>query len=218
MHTPSRPILCYVTDRRALPGEAESLLLEKIAAAVRAEVDWVQLREKDLSGRALCRIARAAIEAAGPGARILINDRLDVAFAAGAAGIHLGGESLPVSEVARWPAIKLGGPVPAGFLIGRSCHSTSEAIAAARDGADYLFFGPVFATPSKQSYGPPQGTRMLAEVCRAVEVPVLAIGGITEENAAECLRAGAAGMAAIRLFQDAKEVSEVVSALRALRG
>ena len=216
-HTHLKPILCYVTDRRAFPGEAEARLLKKIAAATHAGVDWVQLREKDLPGRALSRIARAAVEAAGPGSRIFINDRLDVALAAGAAGVHLGGESLPVQEVASWPAIKLGGTAPAGFLIGRSCHSTTEAIAAERDGADYIFFGPVFSTPSKQSYGPAQGTGLLAEVCRAVEVPVLAIGGLTLDNAAECLAAGAAGIAAIRLFQDAEDVSDVVSALRALR-
>lgn len=214
LQNPLRPILCYVTDRRALPGESEAGLLEKIAAAARAGVDWVQLREKDLPGRVLARLGGAAIEAAGPVTRMIINDRLDVALAIGAAGVHLGGESLPVAEVARW---RRDAPAAARFLIGRSCHSQAEAIAAARDAADYLFFGPVFSTPSKQTYGPPQGLDRLAEVCGAVEIPVLAIGGVTRENAVDCLRAGAAGIAAIRLFQDAPDVSAVVSALRALK-
>jgi thiamine-phosphate pyrophosphorylase len=210
----SRPILCYVTDRRALPDESEARLLENIAAAARAGVDWVQLREKDLPGRALARLGGAAIEAAGPVTRLIINDRLDVALAIGAAGVHLGGESLPVAEVARW---RRDAPASGHFLIGRSCHSQSEAIAAARDAADYIFFGPIFCTPSKQSYGPPQGLDRLAEVCGAVAVPVLAIGGVTLKNTADCLRAGAAGIAAIRLFQGAENAREVVSALRALK-
>ncbi|MBI3485067.1 MAG: thiamine phosphate synthase, partial [Acidobacteria bacterium] len=97
---------------------------------------------------------------------------------------------------------------------GASCHSLAEAQAAERDGAHYLIFGPVFSTPSKSQFGAPQGIARLEEACRAVRIPVLAIGGITLDNAHECLRAGAAGIAAIRLFQDASDLPALVSSLR----
>jgi thiamine-phosphate pyrophosphorylase len=102
------------------------------------------------------------------------------------------------------------------FLIGVSCHSLEAAKSAAGEGADYLFFGPVFATPSKAAFGAPQGLEPLAEVCRAVSTPVLAIGGITVANAAACLAAGASGIAAIRLFQDAPDMLALVHSLRKL--
>lgn len=223
------PILCYVTDRKALPSPDAVSLLAVIRRAVADGVDWIQLREKDLPGRTLAALARDAVAAArGSSTRILINDRLDVALAARAAGVHLGGESLPVAEVAAWCAAQsrdkpdaglpiASGQVPAAatpFLIGASCHSLAEAQAAARDGAHYVLFGPIFETPSKLQYGPPQGLARLEEVCRAVRIPVLAIGGVTLDNAQQCLRAGAPGIAAIRLFQDAPDLTAVVSALR----
>ncbi|MGC2707047.1 MAG: thiamine phosphate synthase, partial [Candidatus Acidiferrales bacterium] len=96
-----------------------------------------------------------------------------------------------------------GGNAPPEFLIGVSCHSFEEAREAESAGASYVFFGPVFYTPSKRGLGAPQGAARLAEVCRSVRVPVIAIGGVDESNAAECLRAGAAGIAAIRMFQEA---------------
>ena len=217
------PLLCYVTDRRSLaaaePAEAYRALLEKIAATAAAGVDWIQVREKDLSGRessalaqeALRRAAKsAAAERAGAVARILINDRLDAALAVQAGGVHLGEKSVPAQE-ARRLAHTLGRE---DFLVGVSCHSLEAAKAAERNGADYLFFGPVFATPSKAGYGGPQGIERLAEVCRAVSAPVLAIGGITQVNCAACLAAGASGIAAIHLFQDAADVSSLVQTLR----
>ena len=211
----SRAIVCYVTDRRTLGGVNEeaacAALQNKILAAERARVDWVQIREKDLEGRALIHLVRAAVECA-PRCRILVNDRLDVAIAVRAAGVHLGGDSLRVAEVVPWCRA---GHAPADFLVGRSCHSMEEALAAEKEGANYIFFGPVFATPSKAAYGAPQGIEKLAEVCRGVRVPVLAIGGITTENAGECLDAGAAGIAAIRLFQEAADIGAVISRLRA---
>jgi thiamine-phosphate pyrophosphorylase len=103
----------------------------------------------------------------------------------------------------------------AGFLIGASCHSLEAAQAAEGAGADYIFFGPVFATPSKAAFGAPQGIERLREVCRSVTIPVLAIGGITVENAHSCFDVGAAGMAAIRLFQESADLSDVVNRLRA---
>jgi thiamine-phosphate pyrophosphorylase len=227
------PILCYVTDRRSLSaasGASQSALAEKIAAIAAAGVDWVQIREKDLPGRELAALTREAI-ARRSASRIIVNDRLDVAITAGAGGIHLGEASLPVADVAKWVNRSDSGvvvsddgvasqfPVAAseGFLIGASSHSLEGAKAAVRDGADYIFFGPVFATPSKAKFGEPQGVKHLAAVCGAVAVPVIAIGGITLANAGECVAAGAAGVAAIRLFQDAADPAQVVSTLKTLR-
>ena len=133
-------------------------------------------------------------------AKIIVNDRLDVAIASGAAGVHLGRESAPAKEVVRWVKRMRGGRA-AGFLVGVSCHSVVEAREAERDGADYMHFGPVFETPSKRKFGKPQGVEKLREVCRAVRIPVLAVGGIDEGKIEECLKAGATGMAGIRMFQ-----------------
>ena len=239
------PLLCYVTDRRSLVSTetseagqsfgARKTLLEKIAAAAAGGVDWIQIREKDLSGKECSSFTREAMQLAGsslPGAaakaaisprtkaehgrvftRIIVNDRLDVALAAQAGGVHLGENSLPAGE-ARRLAKSL--HRERDFLIGVSCHCLEAAKAAERGGASYLFFGPVFATPSKAAYGAPQGLKRLAEVCRAVAIPVFAIGGIMLENAADCLSAGALGIAAIRLFQDAPDMTSLVCALRNL--
>jgi thiamine-phosphate pyrophosphorylase len=182
-------------------------------AAIRAGVDWVQIREKDLPTQTLLEMARQIVAAAeGSTAKILVNDRLDVALTVGAAGVHLGGESMPVAAARKLSAEVLG--TAQAFLVGRSCHSLEEAQQAEHDGADYLFFGPVFATPSKAQYGPPQGVERLAEVCRSAGVPVIAIGGIGPDTAAKCFRAGAAGIAAIRLFQEATDLADVVRRLR----
>jgi thiamine-phosphate pyrophosphorylase len=207
--------LCYVTDRRAFGADptAQTALLERIRLAAAAGVDWVQIREKDLGGRELSALVRQAMQVAA-GFRIVVNDRLDVAVAAGAAGVHLGRESLPVRDVAAWCAQHFGATREGKFFIGASCHSLDEALVAEQDGVDYIFFGPVFATPSKLRFGPPQGLDRLAEVSKRLRIPVLAIGGITVENSAGCLRAGAAGIAAIRLFQEASCAAELVHQLR----
>ena len=220
MLRPSKPTLCYVTDRKSVPGgEKELLHIVELAAAAR--VDWIQIREKDLPAVQLAALTREALRLAARnpagGPRILVNDRLDIAVAVRAGGVHLGETSLPTDEVVRWLRSPDGTAVAgADFFVGVSCHSLASAREAERAGANYVFFGPVFATPSKAAYGPPQGTEQLAEVCRAVKVPVVAIGGITEENAGACLAAGAAGIAAIRLFQNARAFSTVVAALRAV--
>jgi thiamine-phosphate pyrophosphorylase len=211
-------VLCYVTERRSLRVEQgqnrETALAQRIEKAVRAGVDWVQIREKDLSARDMVGLTRAAIKAcktapARSDARILVNDRLDVAWAAGAGGVHAGEKSLPLRvlvDARSWTP-------SANFLLGASCHSLEGAIDAAEAGADYLFFGPVFETPSKLSYGPPQGLAKLGQVCSAVSIPVIAIGGITVENATACRKAGAGGIAAIRLFQGDCDIAEIVAAL-----
>jgi thiamine-phosphate pyrophosphorylase len=193
-------------------GPAASPLLETIRKAAAAGVDWIQIREKDFETRTLADLVRFAVaNARNTGTRIMVNDRFDVALAAGAGGVHLGETSLPVETVAEWRH-RFG---RANILIGASCHSLEAARAAERDGADYIIFGPVFATPSKAAFGTPQGIERLGEVCRTLHIPVLAIGGVTIGNAASCVAAGAAGVAAIRLFQESDDVTAVVNRLRA---
>lgn len=116
---------------------------------------------------------------------------------------------MPVAEVTRL----VHGGAGREFLVGASCHSLDGAERAAAEGADYVFFGPVFATPSKASFGEPQGLARLEQVSRAISIPVLAIGGITEKNAAACIAAGAAGIAAIRLFQEAPDLPALLETL-----
>ena len=224
--TVRRPILCYVTDRRTLQNAPQTnlieSLLERIESLAAAGIDLIQLREKDLSGRDVASLTREALRRASKLAsraqaapRILVNDRLDVALAEKAAGVHLSENSLPVHEAKRlllaYPALPSFSP---DFLFGVSCHSLEAAQSAAVAGADYVFFGPVFATPSKAAFGAPQGLERLAEVCRSVNVPVLAIGGISLENVASCFSAGASGIAAIRLFQNSADPVAIVQAIR----
>jgi thiamine-phosphate pyrophosphorylase len=219
----SAPILCYVTDRGNLSTSAPAFesLLAKIDSAIAAGIDWIQLREKDLSAQDCAAVTRHALACAAKSApnrspaRILVNDRLDVALTESAHGVHLGERSVPVQQ-ARDLAGKLRSLNNPPFLIGASCHSQVEAQAAAASGADYLIFGPIFATPSKAPFGPPQGLHHLAQVCQSVSLPVLAIGGITLQNAPSCLAAGAAGLAAIRLFQDSSDLPRLIQALHAL--
>jgi thiamine-phosphate pyrophosphorylase len=214
-------LLCYVTDRHELAKP--SLLSEQISRAVAAGIDWIQIREKDLSAQELLEVARAAVKVAADSAhanatRIIINDRLDVALAAGAGGVHLGETSMTVAALSAWrsAAVMENGALK-NFLIGASCHSVEAVRAAERDGADYAIFGPVFATPSKEQFGEPQGIKLLADASKVVRIPVLAIGGITEANARECFAAGAAGIAAIRMFSEARDLSAVVERLREAR-
>ena len=206
--------LCYVTDRKSLSVSAEKrpeALLEKIEYAARAGVGWIQIREKDLSGRALAQLVGEALRRVPPSCRILVNDRLDVACALGAGGVHLGEGSLSVQDARR---LLRGRSQAKDFVVGASTHSLEAAFSAEKAGADYVIFGPVYATPSKAPYGPPQGIARLIEVCRTVSLPVLAIGGITVDNARACLEAGAAGIAAIRMFQEAEDLAAVARELR----
>jgi thiamine-phosphate pyrophosphorylase len=222
------PILCYVTDRRGVNPAARkgrtAALLTKIQEAISAGVDWVQLREKDLSAKDLSSLTRealrcsAAVERGAARTRIFVNDRVDVALAERAGGVHLGENSLRPDEVKQLlQSSPAGQAVASNFLVGVSCHSLESVQRAAKGGAYYIFFGPVFATPSKAQYGSPQGLARLAEVCRSVSIPVIAVGGISVENAKSCIAAGAQGIAAIRLFQDATDPARVVRELHNLR-
>jgi thiamine-phosphate pyrophosphorylase len=183
---------CYITDRRSAGGT--EALLEIIARVLSEGVDYVQIREKDLDARELLVLVRRALALPNPcGARFLVNSRLDVALAAGAGGVHL-----PSGSVA--PRV-LQALVPRGFVFAVSTHSVEQLRAAEAGGASFALFSPIFWTESKAEFGAPQGLAKLREAAAAVSIPVLALGGVTWENAPECLAAGAAGIAGIKLFQ-----------------
>lgn len=220
------PIICYVTDRKSLPlndhADSGEALLRNIEAAAAAGVDWIQIREKDLTGTQCSVLVREALlrtksanENREHASQIVINDRLDVALSEKANGVHLGENSLPIQAVRQWLGAGRNTANGTPLLVGVSCHSLETALSAARDGADYLFFGPVFSTPSKAGFGPPQGLARLEEVCASVSIPVLAIGGIILKNAPACIQAGATGIAAIRLFQGTEPLIRLLRDLRA---
>ena len=191
------PRVILVTDRRATGGRD---LVDVVRTALDAGLPAVQLREKDLSGRELFALAEALREAtARADALLLVNDRVDVAIAAGADGVHLGGGSMQVA-VAR----RLVGP---DALIGVSTHAPGEAPVD----ADFAFFGPVWETPGKTAVGPAR----LAEAVAATAVPVLAIGGVTAARVSEALAAGARGVAVIREILAAREPAAATQGLLA---
>jgi thiamine-phosphate pyrophosphorylase len=185
-----------ITDRRRFGGGDEALI-RRVASAAAAGVDLVQVRERDLEARDLRHLVARCLDAVrGTRTRVLVNDRLDVALAAGAHGVHLRGDSMPAPR-ARSLA-------PIGFLIGRSVHSRSEAVAVCGEGGlDYLLFGPVFATASKPGQAP-AGVQALADVAASVSVPVLGVGGMTAETQTRLAGTGSAGYAAIGWFADEK--------------
>jgi thiamine-phosphate pyrophosphorylase len=187
------PVRYFVTDRLRF-GLSIDELVARAANAVRAGVDVIQVRERDLpGGRLAALVRRIAGLAAGTSTRVTVNDRADVAIAAGAAGVHLRGDSLPASRVRT--------TVPEGFLIGRSVHSLEEVDAAiAGGGCDYLLFGTVFPSAGKPEGHPVAGLDALRAACARSSLPVIAIGGINEENAALVRDAGSAGVAAVGLF------------------
>jgi thiamine-phosphate pyrophosphorylase len=206
---PGKFQLYYITDRKQIKSRT---LDTCVAGAIAAGVDWVQIREKDLPARSLLALTEAAVaRARGQGhSFVMVNDRLDVALAAKAHGVHLGTRSMPVDLVRRL--------TPREFIAGVSCHSLEEALAAQAAGADYILLGPIFATPSKLPYGPPLGLVKLREVTFQISIPVFALGGITIDRVPLCRQNGAAGIAGIRIFQDCDSVEELVHSLRAMPG
>src|SRR5436190_22102590 len=190
------PVVCLITDR-ARVGMAEGAV-ERVRWAARAGVHLVQVRERDLDGGPLTALVRRCVEAVRrSAARVLVNDRLDVALAAGAHGVHLRADSMPARRVRTM--------CPPGFLIGRSVHARAEAIdAAAAGGLDYLLFGTVFPTASKPGREA-AGASALADVVAAAPIPVLAVGGMTADKVGDVAAAGAAGFAAIGMFADGSE-------------
>ena len=218
-------LLYYITDRNQFPGtgvERRARLLDRIAQAAEAGVDWIQLREKDLAARELAHLAEDALRRIAPHrTRLLINSRLDVALAVGAGGIHLTSADLSAGQ-ARTVAAMAGGSVEhREFLVAVSCHSASEVRLAANQGADFVVLAPIFeknlaAAPQARggSSLPGIGCAAIREAGRNVSVPMLALGGVTLANANSCLAAGAAGVAAIRLFQQG-DLAETVRRLRA---
>jgi thiamine-phosphate diphosphorylase len=193
----------FVTDRRRF-GLSIDELVARAAAAARAGVDVIQVRERDLADRDLVALVRRIVgAAAGTETRVVVNDRVDVAIAAGAAGVHLRGDSPPASRVRA--------KAPDGFLIGRSVHSLAEVGAAVVDGgADYLLFGTVFPSEGKPDGHPVAGLDALRQACARSPLPVLAIGGMTEARGAEVRAAGAAGFAAVGLFMRLTALPQVV--------
>ena len=189
-----RPVMCMITAAVRCASE-EAVLLDRISAAARAGVHLIQVRQPEMEAGALARLVRRVVEVArGTEARILVNDRADVALVAGAHGVQLRGISVAGTRVRA--------VAPPGFLIGRSVHAAEEGARAAVDeGLDYLLFGTVFETKSKPG-AETAGPSGLAAACHAVTLPVLAVGGMTCPRLRSVAAAGAAGFAAIGLFAD----------------
>ncbi len=169
--------------------------LDAIQRNLRRGIDMIQIREKELSARQLLIRVREVLGEPNPhGAKILVNERLDVALAAGAHGVHLPAKSI-------FPRL-IRAIAPPGFLVGVSCHNLEELKLADTEGADFAVFGPVYPPLSKKSWLPAVGLEGLRAAVEAVRLPVLALGGITEENIPAAIATGAAGVAGITLFQD----------------
>jgi thiamine-phosphate pyrophosphorylase len=208
----SKPILYLIT-----PGDAHNAttalssslkkILSQVSCGAAAGIHLVQLREKSLTTRTLFELTERAVQLVrGTSTRILVNDRADVAKAAGAHGVHLTTQSICAATIRKTFGQE--------FLIGASTHSIAEATEARDDGADFVVFGPVFPTVSKKTYGPPVGLDALREVSLMLApLPVLALGGITIENAMECLRAGASGIAGISLFSQPEKIRSLRASL-----
>jgi thiamine-phosphate pyrophosphorylase len=222
-----RCLLYYITDRTQFRGDETArrqALFAKVAEAARANIHYIQLREKDLSTRELEQLSREAADIVQElrtenrelRTALLINSRTDVAIAVGADGVHLRSDDIPVFEardVWTQALARDSQPPTRSPLIAVSCHTQVEVLCAQSQGADFAVFAPVFEKRDRPGTEP-AGLAALREACQA-KIPVLALGGITLDNAVSCLRAGAAGIAAIRLFQENK-IQDVVRALRAL--
>jgi thiamine-phosphate pyrophosphorylase len=224
-------LLYYITDRHQFRGgdaEQRQTLLAKIAEAASCGVDYIQLREKDLSARELLKLAEQALRAIGQSAsshrrtQLLVNSRIDVALASGASGVHLRADDISAADARAMVMGTVAKSSPSEFLVATSCHTAEDVNAAASEGADFAVFAPVFEKAGTAGVG----LDALRSACRgterantpepsaAVKIPVLALGGITIQNARRCVDAGAAGIAGIRLFQE-NDVAELIGKLRA---
>jgi thiamine-phosphate pyrophosphorylase len=193
-------LICIVTDRQRRD------VLAQVRDAAQAGVDLVQIRERDLEAAALAALVRQAVALTrGSATRIIVNDRLDVALACGADGVHLRGDSFPAAAARRG--------APPGFFVGRSVHSADDARAAGRD-VDYVIAGTLFPTTSKLAAHRLLGLDGLRAVVAAAGAPVLAIGGVTAERLGEIAATGAAGVAASGLFTGAASLAQTVDLVR----
>jgi thiamine-phosphate pyrophosphorylase len=208
-----QPLIYLITSGQTTPATSPATddfarLRALAKAAVGAKIDLLQIREKNLSGRVLYELTASIAECTrGSHTKLLVNDRADIAASAGADGVHLATNSLPAKVVRN--------AFGDNFLIGVSTHSLAEARAARADGADFAVFGPIFDTPAKEKYGEPQGLKQLETITAELGAfPVLALGGISVERIADCIEAGARGVAAIRMFDDPSQLDRVVDEIR----
>ncbi|HEX9111400.1 MAG TPA: thiamine phosphate synthase [Terriglobales bacterium] len=224
---PDRCLLYYITDRTQFPGDEPDrrrALRTKIAEAARANIQYIQLRERDLSARELEQLAREAAhiiqelrtENRELRTRLLINSRTDIALTTGADGVHLRSDDIAAFEARSvWTQTlaRSSQPVARSPVIAVSCHTRADVVRAQSQGADFAVFAPVFEKKDNPAISP-SGLAALREACQA-KIPVLGLGGVTLDNADSCMKAGAAGIAAIRLFQE-NRIEDVVRALRVL--
>lgn len=196
--------LCVITDERTAGDRS---LLDIVRAAIQGGATMIQLRAKSATTRAIVTLGQALHEVTrSAGVPLIINDRIDIALALDAEGVHVGQDDMPAA-IAR----RIMGP---DRILGVSAETVAQAQQAARDGADYLGVGTVFATPSKADVGPPIGIAGLTEIARGVALPVVAIGGITIENARSVMEAGAAGLAVISAVVGARDAAHAARQLR----
>jgi thiamine-phosphate pyrophosphorylase len=213
LHSPARPLIYLITNgattAQTTPATEDfASVLRLVRAAVAARIDLIQIREKNLSTRVLYQLAASAADLSrGSATRLLINDRSDLALAAGAAGVHLTTTSLPANVVRQAFGDR--------FLIGVSTHSLAEAQRAKDEGANFVVFGPIFETASKREYGPALGLDKLAQVSSELSpFAVLALGGVTTSNVADCIRAGARGIAGISMSEEPERLGDIADDLR----